>query len=385
VDSVSTPGCNYTRTFTITATDDCGNDAQCEVTYTWTQDTEDPTLSCPDTVLMAVCTEPPPYEDFTAFIDAGGSASDECGINEDSFIWVEDVSDGNTNPETITRTYRIEDNCGNEAICEQIIKIGDLEITAWVYLEGSAIDPGGIEDYTPLMRTDLNDLRILPGQTYLHLCGDTVYTAAGQPYNGAPWNYGGNEGDDFDSNSDPLIGEAEYPLTVVDWVLISLRETPDGGPLCQKAALLHNNGSIQFIDGGFTCCNLDYSTPYYLVIEHRNHLMVMSDTAIRIADGVISYDFRNRQSYINTLVTGGSGQKEILPGLFAMYAGNGDQVLTVSSDTRINLDDESYWQGQNGKIGSYLNGDHNMNGDCNYNDRVTWEFNNTVFTTVPRD
>jgi len=182
-----------------------------------------------------------------------------------------------------------------------------------------------------------------------------------------------------------LIGEANYPLTVVDWVLISLRETPDGGPLCQKAALLHNNGAIQFIDGGFSCCNLDYSTPYYLVIEHRNHLMVMSDTAISVSEGIISYDFRYRQSYINPLVTGGSGQKEILPGLYAMYAGNGDQVLTVSSDTRINLDDETYWQGQNGKIGSYLNGDYNMNGDCNYNDRVTWEFNNTVFTTVPRD
>jgi hypothetical protein len=67
-----------------------------------------------------------------------------------------------------------------------------------------------------------------------------------------------------------------------------------------------------------------------------------------------------------------------------MFAGNGDQTQESFSPTDINFDDATYWGSQNGTTGRYRNGDYNLNGDCNYNDRTTFEFNNGMFTSVPR-
>jgi len=94
-------------------------------------------------------------------------------------------------------------------------------------------------------------LGVLPGQTYENLLlGTTTYTPAGQPYSIAPWNYPGTEGSLFDSGGNVANGKAGYPSTVVDWVLVSLRDKPDatGVTLCQAAALLHKDGHIEFVE-----------------------------------------------------------------------------------------------------------------------------------------
>jgi hypothetical protein len=114
ISVVAVPGtvdgadCYKTQTWTVTATDECGRTAVCFVTYIWTVDTEDPSLNCPG-ALMVVCSAPAPYANYAAFFAAGGSASDNCGINETSFTWDGDQQVGNI----ITRPYKIEDNCGN--------------------------------------------------------------------------------------------------------------------------------------------------------------------------------------------------------------------------------------------------------------------------------
>jgi hypothetical protein len=147
---------------------------------------------------------------------------------------------------------------------------------------------------------------------------------------------------------------------------------------------LHNDGRVEFVNGGFSCCDLNLTDSYYIVIEHRNHLIIMSPELLPIVDGVITFDFRYNQSYINDpFGFGGIGQKQIVTGVYAMYTGNGSQALTIGSDTDVNFDDRTYWENQNGTTGRYRNGDYNLNGDCNYNDRSTWEFNNGKFTTVP--
>ena len=78
-------------------------------------------------------------------------------------------------------------------------------------------------------------------------------------------------------------------------------------------------------------------------------------------------------------------QKEILPGVWAMHGGNGNQTLSAESDTDINFDDRTYWEAENGDIAKYRIGDYNLNGDTNFNDRRVWELNNGKFTSVPRD
>jgi hypothetical protein len=242
------------------------------------------------------------------------------------------------------------------------------------------------------MRTTLNDLQVLPGQTLVDPFFGNKYTLPGQPYDVAPWNYMGNEGDAYDSGGDPNMGDAGYPSTVTDWVLVSLRadSAGTGGPVCQAAALLHNNGYIDFVQP-FDCCDLNLLDSFYLVVEHRNHLIVMSHNEVPIVPGVdsstITYDFRMQQSYVDDPFMFGifAQQKEILPGVYAMFAGNGDQALSAQSDTDINFDDRGFWATENGDIGEYRTGDYNMNGDTNFNDRVTWERNNGRFTSVPRN
>jgi uncharacterized repeat protein (TIGR01451 family) len=269
-----------------------------------------------------------------------------------------------------------------------VVKLPCATIETWVYLEGAAILPDGSDNYALPMRTTLNDLRLLPGQTYNDFFLGTQYTLPGQPYNTAPWSYAGNEGDAFDSMGDLNFADADYPSTVVDWVLVSLRDTPDGanGPICQAAALLHSDGRVEFV-GEFACCDVDLDESYYLVIEHRNHLIVMSHEPVPITNGKIVYDFRAQQSYIDDPFMFGtfSGQKEIQSGVFVMLGGNGNQKLSIQSDTDINFDDRTFWESENGIIAKYRNGDYNLNGDTNFNDRRTWELNNGKFTSVPRD
>jgi hypothetical protein len=246
------------------------------------------------------------------------------------------------------------------------------------------------------MRTSLNNLRVLPGQTLVDPFFGNKYTPPGQPYMGAPWNYPGLEGNLFDSGGDPMMGDAGYPPTVVDWVLVSLRadSAGTGGPVCQAAALLHNDGHIEFVEE-FDCCNLDVFASYFLVIEHRNHLIVMSHDSLPVDlnNSTITYDFRIQQSYLDDpFMFGAFAQKEIPAGsgIFAMFAGNGEQTdgggaYSQQEDTDINFNDRTFWEGENGDIGEYRVGDYNLNGDTNFNDRVTWERNNGTFTSVPRD
>ncbi len=291
-----------------------------------------------------------------------------------------------------TITYRICEtlnpfNCDEAVVTINVVDYC-VEIETFVLLEGASIHPGGVSSFSLPMRTSLNDLRILPGQTFDDLFLGTYYTPAGQPYNESPWFYNGSEGDNFDSNGNLLQGDAGYSPMVVDWVLVSLRDNPmgNGGPVCQAAAQLHNDGTVEFV-GGSACCNLSETQSYYIVIEHRNHLIVMSHEPVGISDDKISYDFRYQQGYVDDPFGFGifSSQKEILPGVFAMIGGNGQQSVNISSDTDINFDDRAFWENQNGTFARYRNGDFNLNGDVNFNDRTIWEGNNGKFTSVPRN
>ncbi len=75
----------------------------------------------------AVCaiSEQPAYTTYAEFTAAGGTASDNCGIDDGSFTLLSEVSDGNTCPEVITRTYQIADHCGNLATATHLITIDD--------------------------------------------------------------------------------------------------------------------------------------------------------------------------------------------------------------------------------------------------------------------
>jgi hypothetical protein len=186
-----------------------------------------------------------------------------------------------------------------------------------------------------------------------------------------------------------MMGDAGFPSSVVVWVFVCLRSDSAGtcGPVCQAAALLHNDGHIEFVEA-FDCCDIDLYATYYVVVEHRNHLIVMSHEALSIDldNSTITYDFRIQQSYLDDpFMFGLVAQIEIQPGIYAMIAANGEQSSTNDADTDINLSDRLRWSIDNGDIGEYRIGDYNLNGDTNFNDRITWERSNDKTTSVPRN
>ena len=107
-----------TRTYRIV--DEAGNSI--DVTQTITvDDTIDPTGTAPANVTVE-CTADIPAADITAITDEADNCSTTANI---IVIHVGDVSDGNSNPEVITRTYRIADEAGNSIDVTQTITVDD--------------------------------------------------------------------------------------------------------------------------------------------------------------------------------------------------------------------------------------------------------------------
>ncbi len=94
----------------------------CTVTIQVTDD-DAPTMNCPMNI-MVNCTSdiPAPYANLTLFTNAGGTVSDNCGINDASFALIN--SSGNL--QMFTRTYEITDINGLTATCAQTVTVNDV-------------------------------------------------------------------------------------------------------------------------------------------------------------------------------------------------------------------------------------------------------------------
>jgi len=380
-----TEGCTETIIRTYSVTDGCNNLIRVTQKLIRIVDGEDPVIPCPADVVLWVSAG----ETSTTWTPVIPEAFDNCtasatltvtGVRSDGKPLIDPWPLGTT-----IITWNTEDGCGNSAVsCLQKVTVtvgeGCLTLVAKVFLEGALIDPVTSTEYATVMRTTLNDLQMLPGQAYDN-GGTIIQTPAGQPYNTAPWFYDGQEGMFFDAGG--TAGNAGYPAEVVDWVLVSLRNTAGAGyqKICEKAALLLSDGTIRMVEG-FDCCDLDMNGSYYLVVEHRNHLPVMSHEPVQVAGAILTYDFTRQQSYVEA-GSAMAGQKEY-GGYFFMYGGNGNQYTTSFSDTDINADDKTTWELNNGLTG-YRKGDYNMNGDTNSNDEILWQRNNGRGTSVIRD
>ncbi len=236
---------------------------------------------------------------------------------------------------------------------------------------------GAYEPSTEKMHTRLNEEGYLPGQAPVTFFGTP--TEAGQPYKAKPWNYFGSEGLELDSNLPDNDGFAGYPLELTDYVLLSLRSDKNfESEVCRIAAALMKYGQLVYFEGQ-NCCELDTLQSYFVVVEHRNHLPVMSYEIVNFQGATLSYDFRIQDSYRNLF---GRGQKEIAPGIYVMYAGNGDQSKTTSSAVDINVRDYSFWSQKSGLNSSYYIADYDLNGDVNVNDQRLALVNNGVLTDV---
>ncbi len=284
----------------------------------------------------------------------------------------------------------IETPCG-EAVSNQVLITAEIceteciDVELGVYLEGAY----NIEEGE--MHTTLNtERKLLPGQ---RPPGSSVpITPIGQPYTIAPWNYNGLEGFDFDEDS--------YSKDVVDWILVSFRDsTTADTEIAKTAALLLSDGEVDFINTCALPLELDVDS-VYIVIEHRNHMGIMSREHVLIEDERLSYDFRIQNSYQGPAGSG-SGQLFIETdigdegegddsenqnegeGIWLMFAGDGDQMADIQS-YEISGFDKIIWSDYNGTSNLYLPGDYNLDGDISAPDKIFWGKNNGVSSRVPK-
>lgn len=225
--------------------------------------------------------------------------------------------------------------------------------TIKVYLEGSW---NGDE-----MTTKLNQQGLLPGQTPVVTLTPPNATPLGHPYKTAPWYYSGNE------------SVASYDSDIVDWVMLSLRTDPTDTVTngFKTAALLRKNGMVSLLVG---CPTLNTTLPYYVTVEHRNHIAATSHQAIPIDNNQITYDFTQQESYLSPSVPS-SGQVK----LGAVYCLIGGDALK-SLFSEVNVIDNSIWRSENGSWGRYKPTDYNLDGEVNALDDIIWRRNNGKFS-----
>jgi len=147
--------------------------------------------------------------------------------------------------------------------------------------------------------------------------------------------------------------------------------------VAMTAALLKKDGRVEFVDR--CALTADMGNALYAVIEHRNHIGVMTPQPIDVINNTLTYDFRLTDSYRDPT---SFGQKQTQTGEWLMFTGDGNQNDMPSYD--ITGQDKSVWVEKNGVFDAYLLSDFNLDGDVNGQDKILWFGNNGISSRVPK-
>ncbi len=184
-----------------------------------------------------------------------------------------------------------------------------------------------------------------------------------QPYYILPWNYTGSE------------SFTTLPEGIVDWVLVSLRTGPGAAStIASRAGLLRQDGQVKDTDGtsALVFVGVDVGN-YYVVVDHRNHLSVMTPAGLDFSLGQAAYDFGLGVAY------GLNGMHEVEPGVYALWGGDGTADGSVTAFDFLNT-----WLPINGEPPGYYEGDFNMDGSGTAFDFLTvWLPANGQSSQVP--
>jgi hypothetical protein len=247
-----------------------------------------------------------------------------------------------------------------QAICTPLMQsnwVGPEPFSTFLkYLDVKVWLEGPYDAGSGAMHTDLSNDGLLP---------------LVQPFQGSPWNYAGLEQVDV------------IPAGVVDWVLIEWRDAPSAPTatsattLGRRAGFLLNDGSIVDTSGTglVTIGNPQLAGNLFVVVNHRNHLSVMSAGGVPLAGEIYTWDFTPAaaQAYGGTLA-----QKQLAPGQWGMVSGDGDANGEVNNSDKLDV-----WRPQAGANG-YKAGDFDLNGQVNNIDKIDkWKPNSGRSSQVP--
>jgi hypothetical protein len=120
-----TNSCGFARTVRRlwTAVDQCGNSTNALQTIT-VVDTQRPKVTIPNLTVQCTDDVPAPYASLAALLAAGGTATDNS-TNTLGFALTSDTGLVGSCPGTVTRVYRVTDDCGNFTNAMQRITVDD--------------------------------------------------------------------------------------------------------------------------------------------------------------------------------------------------------------------------------------------------------------------
>lgn len=229
--------------------------------------------------------------------------------------------------DTITYKYDISTASGTCTMeVDQIVRISDWYYVApKVFLEGAYISAGKMSSYLTLMN-------LLP------------HTA---PY----------------KTDNKYISQPNFPKSdIVDWLYVSIRKATDVTEIvAETSAFLLEDGSVCDTVGKpyVRFKNLNPNESYYIVISHRNHLIIKSAvtyTISKIKATPTTIDFTKK---VNVAA---ADLKELESGIYGMYAGDldGDGLIGPADATTIIV--------TNGAMG-YVTTDIDFDGATSISDR----------------
>ncbi len=135
--------------------------------------------------------------------------------------------------------------------------------------------------------------------------------------------------DNFDHNGSEETCESvlniEGDNAIVDWILVELRSANNPTQITgSRAGLLQRDGDIVDTDGVSLLKFPVNPGQYYISIRHRNHLGIMTNSAIAVNDGT-SIDFTNNSNQIY----GQNGLVILANSARAMWAGNANSNSAI--------------------------------------------------------
>lgn len=224
----------------------------------------------------------------------------------------------------------------------EICNVAPEKINARVLLEGYYNNVNGC-----LQSQALNTNNLIP---------------SAQPFNTAPHNYTGTE------------TATAIPTEASDWILLQLRSASDRNVVvAQKACFISCNGDLLDIDGSVGVVVPGLATGnYFVTILPRNHLGVMSNTAISTTDlNNNGYDFTTSMSQVY-----GVAQLKLVDGYYCLYAGDYD------GNGNINSLDYNKWYSNNSAVNQYLMWDGNASAVVNNIDYNLWYANRSKLAVI---
>lgn len=116
----------------------------------------------------------------------------------------------------------------------------------------------------------------------------------------------------------PSVLQVTGANAIVDWVYLQLRDAGNSTSVqAARCALLQRDGDIVDVDGVSPVTFTRPAASYFVSVHHRNHLAIMSQSAIALTENAVTVNFTN-----GTTATFGTNAQRIVGASRMLWAGD---------------------------------------------------------------